>query len=190
MPLSQTQAQDTYIINSFAQFLNRNVKAWYDTQAALTSTLPESYDSPLKILMGSPDDPEVGLYVPSIAIDFKESSNKGEDYGLGDATMWRPAVFTLYCYPSQDKDQRPSRGAEFLMTSAVKNGLGGVSVRIIDYANPDNSSTNILYLYDVMFLERVTTPMPRSGTTSNGLLRHRFDVTVTVKYPVVESLAN
>ena len=190
MALTQLQASDQYIMDSLAMFLDRRVKTFYDTQAALTVGKPDAYERAMKIRMGSPDDPAVGIYTPEVALDFQESSGKNDFFGIGDSAKWRHFSIAWYCYPAQNDDGAPSRGAQMLLTTAIKNAIGTETIRILDYSNPSFSPSNILYCRDVMYVVGHTDPMPRGQKVSQAVMRHRFDVHMSLKVAVTEAVVD
>ena len=190
MPLTQAQADDLYIINSLAKYLNAAVKVPYDTFVAGLTDPVTGWNTPLKIADGSPDDPDIALDPPKIAIDCIETSNKDADYGIGTNIRLRTFNFVLYCYPSLTNGGLPNKAAMIKLQSLLKNALSGVNIRVVDYGNAGYSPSNVIYTGEVMTLRRVSGPMPRGKQTSLPQERHRFDFHIHVDYPVFEAFSN
>lgn len=187
MPITQAQAHDKFIYNSLAQFLTRTVKAKYDPRVASLTDPVSGYPTPLKILAGSPDDDTIVLNPPVIAINDLTISSREASYAIGDPTLWRAFNFVLYCYPSLDNAGNPSKDAAFDLRSLMKNALGTESIRIVDYTATPTAGV-YPFTGEVMYLDRVSGPMPRGGKTSIAQERHRFDFNLHVRYPVIETL--
>lgn len=188
MAFTQLQARDRYILDSVSLFLNRNVKIGYDTEAGLTAGSSEVYTSPLKIVRGGPSDPDIALHTPTIAIQRIESTRKDSEYELGSAVRWRFRNYVLYCYPALAGDRYPSVNAADLLTSYMVDAFGGESMSVVDYSNPACNAQNILFCQDVMSITNVTDPMPRGSADSLNVERYRFDMHISVKFAVIESL--
>jgi len=187
MSLTQTQAQDQYIIDSLVWFLDRNVKQFYDP-AVSGQNGSFSFSDPLKIMVGGPDDPSWELKVPTIAINTLESSERDEGLGMGTPEKYRHMNFVLYCYPDVTSTGMPSLQAMMVLRAKLRNALGGKYIAILDYSNPKFSATNMIRCGDVMEILKVLGPMPRGTKETVAKERHRFDMHISVCYPVVETM--
>lgn len=191
MPLSQMQARDRYIIGSFIQFLDRNVKQAYDVEAAATGANPDvqqRFTTPLTIRKGKPDDITIVRVAPSIAVSVMQSGESDRWFEVGTTGVWRHRHYMLMCYPALDSTGAPCDAARELLRSYVQDAFEGVCIKVLDYSNPSFSPTNILYCPDTMFIEGVTDPIDRGATTALAQERHKFSMEVHVKYAVSATL--
>lgn len=189
MALTLLQARDKYLLDSVCNFLVRRIKSAYDAEAALTGGKPDDYSKPLKIMVGHPDDPNVLISTPVIAVDMLESVDPGS-VEVGTSTNWRCTNFVFYCYPSVNANGAPSYGAAMLMRAYMRDAFGGVAIQIIDYSNNSyNPVTLTPYCGDVMYIVKKTAPMNRGQSSMLAMERHRFDVHLEVKYAVMEGIS-
>ena len=137
---------------------------------------------------GGPDDPDWKLATPTIAFNTLESTEKDDSLGLGTPEKYRHMNFVLYCYPDVTSAGMPSLPAMMLLRAKVRNALGGKYIAILDYGNVSFSASNMIRCGDVMEILRVTGPMPRGTKETVAKERHRFDVHVSICYPVVETM--
>lgn len=190
MGLTQLQARDIYIVDSMAQFLYRRVVTQYQTEADASATkTPDFSAGQLKVIEGSPDDPSVLRAAPVIAIGTINSSGKDRFLELGTSRGWRTMNFVFYCYPALDATNSPSSVASKLLSTLMRDAFGGETIKIVDYSNVLCTPDNILYCQYNLDLTTVAPPVFRGKTSTIAAEKHRFDMHVGVKYPVVESLA-
>lgn len=191
MPLTTTQAEDRYIINSLANYLDRKVKQYYDPLAAATSSAPAPQDrfvNPITIREASPDDDTIVVAAPSIGISTAASSEKDRFAEIGTSLSWRHMSFVLACYPSLDANGAPCSIADKLLRACLRRGLATETMKILDQSNVLFSPTNIIYCNEVMYLATPGAPIPRSMTTSLAQEKHRFDYHLGVRYAVQEDI--
>jgi hypothetical protein len=186
MPLTQLQAESNNIINALLYFLNRNVKVPYDIRAAATSTFSEVYTSPLKVMIGKPDDPNIVNNPPVIAIDDVTSTERNRFYEIGTNNLYRHFNFVLCCYPSLNSLGQASLSAQKLLESFMRNAMSAENLKLPDYTNPLFSPTNILYCNDVMQMLSWSGPYPRGANSSLAQQKHRFDIHVSLSVVVSE----
>lgn len=189
MALTPLQANDQYIIDSVAQFLSRNVKTQYD---ALVATSPYNNSTlnisqTLKIMQGKPSDSSIGLAPPSIGI---EDLNAGAAYvpmEVGTLTGWRGMNLILYCFPAVNSiNGEPSDIAANLLKGFLRSVLSTPTFQIIDYSNASCTPTNIIYTTSNAWIDKFSSPLNRLKSSPNALERNRFDITVSLSYPVAE----
>jgi len=179
MALTQKQARDQYIVDSLAMFLDRNLKARYDPEALATAGSAEDFSTKIRIRKGNPTDLAVVLNPPSIAIDERPAATDDDHYAIGTAVKWRHMNFNLYCYPALRVDGYPSDTAAMLLKAYIRDVFSTESIRILDYSNPIFSATNLVYTSDNAYIVH----------RSNPSEINRFDITLKLKYAVIESLA-
>lgn len=188
MPFTQAQAEEWNIINSVVWFLNRNVKTIYDTRAAATaSSSGDVYTSPLRVAIGKPDDPNIEMNPPVVAIDWVESTDRQREYEIGTNNLWRHLNLALCCYPSLNSKGEPSLEAMLLLRSLMRNAMSTEYMKIVDYANQSNSVNTPMYCYDVATVCNLSGPQPRGGNSLLAQQKHRFDMHFQLKYVVQES---
>lgn len=186
--LTQKQARDQYIVDSFAQFLDRVIKQQYDPEVAATAGTANDISKSLLITKGKPTDPNVYLSPPVIAIEDMPAGKDADPYEIGTNNKFRYMRMQLYCFPALRSDGNPSDDAAYLLKAYVRDALSGVSIRIIDYSNPACTSSNVLYCAENMYIDHVTTPMDRGKRLPNAAEQGRFDVHILLRYPVAESI--
>ena len=192
MPLTRIQARDRIIVNSLAQFLDRNVKRAYDVEAASTSANTNTqlqYVRPLTITIGKPDDITVVRKAPVIAIAEMPSGEGDRSYEIGSAAIWRHRSFSLCCYPSLDANGTPCDTAHQLLRSYVQEAFETECISILDQSNPTFGPNNIIFASDVMYIRNVSDPIDRGQVSALAEEKHRFDVRLSVKFVVIGSLA-
>jgi hypothetical protein len=183
MALTQKQARDGYIIDSMALFLDRNLKQAYDAEVATLA-----FTTPLVIRRGKTDNKSNPLVVPGVYVDTISGTEKDEDYALGVAIEWRHINFVFYCFPATLNGE-PDQEAADLLKAYMRDTFGTKYIRIVDYSNPLCTASNVLYTPDVMERTRKQDPMDRKATTTIAEEVHRFDMHVSVRYPVIASTA-
>lgn len=181
MALTRLQARDGYLIGSIALFLDRNLKQPYDAEVA-TLTFP----TPLTIDRGKPDDKGLTLTVPRIMIDTISGTESKRAYELGSNTLWRHMNLVFYCYPSTVNSDSDFEASDLLKTY-MRDTFGTSFIRIVDYSNPLCTATNILFCSDVAEVVRVQDPVDRKLPSLLAEEAHRFDMHVSIRYPVSES---
>lgn len=184
MALSRLQARDGYIIDSMALFLDRNLKQAYDAEVA-SLTFPTA----LRIRRGKPNDKSQKLVVPAVLIDTISGTEAQREQWLGTNELYRHLNFVFYCFPALvngEPDDRPSD----LLKAYMRDAFGTKYINIVDYSNPLCNASNILYCSWPMELTRVQDPVQRKLTTALAEEAHRFDMHVSVRYPVLESNAS
>src|SRR5580704_17500793 len=117
MPITPAQAEDDYLLRSLQQYFDRTIKAAYDAQVLLTAGASEDYSTPLRIRIGKPDDDNIVLNVPVIAIDPSVSSESERNAELGTSMSGRHYTFTICCYPAITSDGKPSLKAASVLKS-------------------------------------------------------------------------
>lgn len=191
MALTQLQASDQYIIDSFAAFLDRNIKTAYDAQVAGMTTDTLDISKALKIAQGKPSDRSIALDPPTIGI---EDVNAGQGFvpnQIGANTGFRQMNLSLYCFPAINAiGGEPSNVAAALLKSYFRNVLSTVAIKIKDYSNPDYSPSNILYCDDPLWVVKFTPPMNRGKNNPSATERNRFDINVSLQYEVAETLVS
>ena len=191
MGLTQAQAADHYLLDSMAYFLDRNVKSPYDSAVSVYSgavTPPYDISKPIRIRMGKPDDRDVIVNPPVIAMEPELISQSIPFFEIGSSKAWRFYDFRFYCYPCITTDGEPSLEAQLILKSAMRNAFGTECIRIVDYGNVLCSPTNIVLAPDDMYIVTRTGPSNRGSSASLAIERHRFDMDLRVKVCVVETL--
>lgn len=183
MALTRLQAREEYIIGSVALFLDRNLKQAYDAEVA---TLP--YNAPLTIKRGKPDDKSMALTVPRIMVDTVPASDKARVIEIGSNDMYRHLNFVFYCFPATVNGS-PNVQAANLLKSYMRDAWGTSYVRLVDYNAVGAGPTNIIFCNDPAEVTNVGSPMDRKATTLLAEEMHRFDMHVSLRYPVTESYA-
>lgn len=187
--LTPTQALDTYIIDSFAQYLTRNVKTTYDAIVPGYTTSKLDISKTLKIMQGKPSDSSIALSPPTIGIDTIPGGPAFEPYQIGTLDGWRFMTLALYCYPAVNAvNGEPSDIASNLLKGKLRDVLGGTySFKILDYSNPSFSWPNgVIYCNENAVIDKFVGPMDRAKSSPNALERNRFDFNVSISYPVGE----
>ncbi len=187
MTLTQEQAEDGNILNSFIHFLNRNLKPQYDARALATLSLAETFTNPLEIIIAKPDDIATTVTLPLVAVNTIESTDRDESIELGTNNLWRHANYALCCYPSLNQSGLPSLKAKLLLQSLVRNCLSFQYAKIIDFSLTVNPALPV-YCRDV--IEKVTRsgPNERAANSLIATEKHRFDFHIQIRYPVNERL--
>lgn len=189
MPLTQKQARDNYIIDSIAKFLDRNIKAKYDTEVGLTAGTSEDISSKLRIRLGNPTDPAIVLNPPVIALSERPAATNDDFYAIGSAIKWRHLNLDLFCFPSIRADGYPSDVAAFLLKSYMRDVFSTESIRVLDYSNPTFTAANQVYTGENLYIVHRSNPADHGKKSTNASEVNRFDMTLKVKYAVIESLA-
>jgi hypothetical protein len=187
--LTQLQARDGYIIDSLAMFFDRNLKPGYDAEAMATAGATEDFSVKIRIRLGDPTNTGTALTTPLIAIVDKPASTADDFFEMGSNTKWRHMNFDLYCYPAIRADGYPSDKAALLLKAYMRNVLSTVSIRILDYSNPGFSATNLVYTAENMYIVSRSNPANRGKRSTTADEINRFDLSLRVKYPVVETTA-
>lgn len=189
MPLTQLQAESSNIKNSVYNFLVRNVKIPYDIRAAATSSLSEVFTTPLTVMAGKPDDPNIENRPPVIAIDDVTSTERNRFYEIGTNNLWRHYNFMLCCYPALTSTGDASLSAKEMLESLVRNAMSAEYIKILDATNGAfNPTTNILYCNEVLTVSNFSGPTPRGQNSTLAQQRHRFDVHLSVCVVVDEGM--
>ena len=192
MPFTRLQARDRIIMNSLAQFLDRNVKQAYDIEAAATIVNPNlqmRYVKPLTITIGKPDDITVVRKAPTIAIAEMPSGEGNRQYEIGSAVIWRHRSYLLTCFPSLDANGTPCDLAHQLLRSYMQEAFETECVSVLDQSNPLFGPGNVIFAQDVMYIRTVSDPIDRGQVSALAEEKHRFDIRLSVKFAVIGSLA-
>lgn len=184
MALTQQQARDGYIIDSMALFLDRNLKQAYDAEVASLA-----FSTALTIRRGKPDNKSNPLVVPGIYVDTISGTERDEDYALGMAVEWRHMNFVLYCFPALVNGE-PSQTAADMLKAYMRDTFGTKYIKIVDYSNAACNANNVLFTDDVMERTRKQDPIDRKATTLIAEEVHRFDMHVSIRYPVIATTAS
>lgn len=187
MALTQLQAREMYLVDSMVQFISRSTKAAYDTEVAASQGTAVDFSQKLRVRVGKPDDRDLVLNPPVIAVDPEVSSERDNGFEIGTTKAWRHYTFVLYCYPAITADGGPCLQASDVMKAYMRNCFGEF-IRVIDYSGTSTPSA-ITFCTDGMYIVNVTDPMDRGKQTTLAQERHRFDMHVTVKVPVIEVLS-
>lgn len=183
MALTRAQARDEHIIDSVALFLDRNIKQAYDAEVA---SLP--YSTALTIRRGKPDDKSLTLTVPRIMVDTVPSSDKNRFIEIGSDDLYRHLNFVFYCFPATVSGS-PSQSAADLLKAYMRDAWGTSFVRIVDYTANGLSLDNLIFCNDPAEVVGVQAPIDRKAVTLVAEEMHRFDMHVSLRYPVTESYA-
>lgn len=190
MPLTQLQAESSNIKNSLGNFLTRTVKTPYDIRAAATSSLPETYVTPLNVTSGKPDDPNIENHPPVVAIDDVTSTERDRFYEIGTNCMYRHYNFMICCYPSLNQFGEASLSAKELLESMMRNAMSATYIKILDATNGSFTSSNILYCNDILEVTNFSGPTPRGQNATLAQQKHRFDVHLSVRVVVDEGMVS
>ena len=190
MPITPAQAQDDYLLRSLQQYFDRTIKAAYDSQVLLTAGSNEDYSTPLRIRIGKPDDDNIVLNVPVIALDPSLTTEPERNAEIGTSMSWRHYTFTFCCFPAITVDGQPSLKAASVLKSYMQSATMGEFIKIIDFGNPSCNPFNIIYCSDGFYYVRVSPPKDAAGPEAAlAQERHRFDMALTLKVPVMEVLS-
>ena len=177
MPLTSSQAMPSAIINSIKDFLKTNVVTPYNA-AVSTTTFPAT----LRIILANPDEPDLYLETPLIAIDsVLKDVNTVQSVGMGDGIVWRHKMLFLCCYPALTTDGKPSVQAMDKLMGYVDYALGtALYIPIFDYTTTPATQVEAAQVMDARMYE------PK-GKTDNILAveKNRFDYRIHIRYPVL-----
>lgn len=176
MPLTSSQATPSNIINSLKDFLSTNVVTPYNN-AVLTT----SYPNPLRIVLGIPDDPDVYLQVPLIAIELPLRDFGSETIhavGMGDGIVWRYKQVIMCCYPAVTQDGKPSVQAANTLMGLMDYIGTALYIPIKDFSTTPATQAEAAQVMGFRLFE------PR-GRSENILAieKNRFDVRIDLRYP-------
>lgn len=186
MPFTQLQAEDQNIINSVFNFIYRNVTVAYNSRAIATTGQVESFVLPLTVLIGKPDDPQVIINLPSVAISNIQSTERNRAFEIGSNTLWRHMNFIFCCYPSLNQFGQPSLSAKMLLLSLMRNVISAENIKVLDSNNPSFSSASPIFCTDVLNVVNVSGPDERGNNAMLAQERHRFDIHMQTRYAVAE----
>lgn len=200
--LPQNVATDVNLSTSIKQWLYTQVKLNYDTQSAALG-LNNGYqlqsdgtwatdNNGMFIFEGSgPTDPKLFERLPCIMyqIDDVKGTKLPKSTGCGDGANYEFIPILLCCVPppliAVDQSAQPDTYTRAVMKSLLRNAI----LRAYHIPIVDRSQAKVSGLYPQVGIAEIQEPriiaMPNELKQLMVTKRERFDVTFTIKWPVI-----
>jgi|SRR5579884_2346380 len=168
----------TNLISSVEAWLVTNVVGPYNSSVASTT-----YNKQLQIIVEYPDDQSLIAQVPAIVLYHPTITKPVLSTGNGDALVWNYVEVSMEVYPGLSTD--PTSGAlkpvllsMYNLRALFQSLTTSLTIPLIDYTQnpPTGTIVDYAYITDARLID------PKGKLAILGLLKHRFDVSISCRF--------